>query len=107
MSAAKFAVPFGLAVLCVASAALADRTNEIWIKNPKGHTVVVDYAVGNSVDCAANRVYFGSKAIPAGDTLKLTIKPPHPKYACLKVAGTANWVREQLKHGKDYELVVR
>jgi hypothetical protein len=107
MSASKFAVPFGLAVMCVASSALADRINEIWIKNPKAHTVVVDYAVGNSTDCHDNRVYRGSKAIPPHDTLKLTIKPPHPKFACLKVAGTNNWVRESLAKGKDYTLTVR
>jgi hypothetical protein len=107
MSASKFAIPVAIAVVCVASTALADRTNEIWIKNPKRVTVAIDYALGNSTDCNLNRTYTGTKAIPAGETLKLQIKPPHPKFACLRVSGTRTWSRESLAGGKDYSLTIR
>ena len=107
MRTSKFAIPIAAAILCVASAASADRTNEIWIKNPKAVTVAIDYAIGNSTDCNLNRTYHGTKAIPAGETLKLQIRPPHPKFACLRVSGTAAWSRESLAGGKDYSLTIR
>jgi hypothetical protein len=102
----KFAAPIGLAAVCLASAALADNINYIRIKNPKGSTVKVEYAVGNSQDCAQNKVYNGIEPIPPGAVFQIKITPPHPKFCCLRVFGNPNWAREGLAGGKDYDLVI-
>jgi hypothetical protein len=110
MRAFTFAVPLGLAALCLASPAPADNVNYINIKNFKARLERVEYAVGNSADCDLNRVYRGVEAIPAGAVFKLKITAPHPRFCCLRLVGgntNPDWVREGLSGGRDYELAIR
>jgi hypothetical protein len=106
----RFAIPFAVALLSVASAALADNVNYISIKNFKARLERVEYAVGNSVDCEINKQYRGVEAIPAGGVFKLKITAPHPRFCCLRLVGgntNPDWVREPLAGGRDYDLAIR
>lgn len=108
MSASKFALPLGLAVLCVASLAAADKTSDMVVRNATSKTQVIDIAVGNSADCDANKVFWKTgQSIPAGGTYKLEIKPPRPKFACFRMTGTTSWLKQSTKGGNDEEMVIK
>ena len=108
MKASKFAVPVGVALLCVGSVAFADGDSDIYIKNTLSVTKNIDVAVGNSQNCDENKVFFKSnQSVPAGGTYHLEIKPPRPKFACFRLSGTTAWLKESTKGGKDYTLYIK
>ncbi|HEY4121007.1 MAG TPA: hypothetical protein VGM56_24255 [Byssovorax sp.] len=104
MTKTHLAAAAALLVACFGGAALADNTNVIRIKNPKASTVTVEYSIGNDATCLSHSV--SKQPIPGGDTFKLTLKAPVPKFCCLRVAGTSKWSIAPLKGGKDYDLAI-
>jgi hypothetical protein len=108
MKASKFAVPVAVAVLCVGSAAYADKDSDIDIKNTLSVSKNIDVAVGNSANCDENKIFYKTnQTVPPGGTYHLEIKPPRPKFACFRLSGTKDWLKESTKGGKDYVLYIK
>jgi hypothetical protein len=95
MKASKFAVPVGVALLCIASSALADKDNDIYVENTLTVAKSVDVSLGNDPDCNKNKVLLANKSIAPKAKLHIEIAQ-RLKFACLRLTGTPTWLKETL-----------
>lgn len=90
----------GGAVVCVvAGGAYAESVGAVVITNDTGKGVTIEYRVGASQDCPANKDFTGTRDIPAGDKWQLTVH--NEAIACIRVkAPGKTWWWNKVSYGK-------
>jgi hypothetical protein len=99
MNRSKMALLGTLVVSVVAADAYADSVGAVVITNDTGKSVEIEYRVGGSKDCLANKDFVGERGIPAGDKWQLTVH--NEAIACIRVkAPGKSWWWNKVSYGK-------
>jgi hypothetical protein len=77
----------------------AESVGAVVVTNNTNHVVPIEYRVGDSKDCLANKVAIGERDIPAGDKWQLTVH--NEGIACIRVKAPGKvWWWNKVSYGK-------